>query len=305
MEKISTLALIWLVAALTACAPLRPPQEVSERLSRALQSADRYAAEGKKPEAFQLVSAVSAIDPEHEGLARFGDALTGEQQLFDRPFLGSNKSLRPVTQRSTAAKILLYFPDRVLDLMDVVSVSAHVGPGAFIDVHATRAVQTAAGLRSVAGVGLHEGRSIGLQTKAEAGLTVLAVGGLATSGATVGTSGVQSGSDGIFGLHSPKDKLYQEFRDYWALGASATVGLVGFDFDVHPVQLVDFLAGWLTIDFLHDDFAKTRGLKMANHDKAILTELADMRRSKKTMKAYTASKESGKPAEVAVNAEKQ
>jgi hypothetical protein len=278
------------LAVLCACAPLRSPQEVSDRLSQALISAKRYAELGQQAEAIQLVHAVEKVDPEYPGLAEVRASLTGGEDLSAKPLLGSNKSMRPKAERSVAARVALYLPDRILDLLDVVSFEAHFGPGAFADVHATRGLQAAAGLRSVAGLGLHEHRSLGLQTKAEAGVNALAVGGLATAGATVGTSGVQTGSDGILGFHSPTDELYQEYRDYWAVGASVTTVLVGAEVDFHPVQVVDFLAGLLTIDFLNDDFATTRGLQMSDLDQALLVELADIKKSKKSLNAYGESK---------------
>ena len=92
--------------------------------------------------------------------------------------------------------------------------------------------------------------------------------------------------DSLVGMHHPSDRLYQEIRDYWAVGASATVGAVGFEADVHLLQIVDFLAGWVGIDFLHDDFAHTRALRFDATEPKLLAELSGVRQSRESLEAY-------------------
>ncbi len=201
-----------------------------------------------------------------------------------------NRKLRPHVDRSPLARAALYLPDRILDLMDVVTVGVHVGPGAFVDVHATRAVQASGGARSTGGVGLHEGRSLGTKGQAEAGLTVIALGAQTYAGGLVGTSGAASVVDSLAGMHQPSDRLYQEIRDYWAVGASATVGAVGFEADVHLLQIADFLTGWVGIDYLHDDFAHTRALRFDEPEPKLLAELSGVRQSRESQRAYREAK---------------
>lgn len=176
------------------------------------------------------------------------------------PMLGSNVANREPVERSMLAKTLLYLPDRLLDLGDIISFDVHVGIGALVNVHLTRAIQSGAGMREVLGFGWHTRRSLGFQNQGDVNFFMPFVGMEAAHVGQVGTSGIDSASDGSIGIIGPSDPLYQEYRDYWAVGAQATVGIVGVDFDFHPVQFVDFLLGWVTIDFLNDDFARTRGI---------------------------------------------
>ncbi len=176
------------------------------------------------------------------------------------PMLGSNVANREPVERSVFVQALLYLPDRILDLGDVFSFDVHVGIGALANVHVTRAMQSGAGVREVLGFGWHERRSLGFRNQGDANIFIPILGMEAAHVSQIGTSGIDSVADGTLGLIGPSDPLYQEYRDYWAVGAQVTAGVIGVDFDFHPVQFADFLLGWTTFDFLNDDFASTRGI---------------------------------------------
>ncbi len=84
----------------------------------------------------------------------------------------------------------------------------------------------------------------------------------------------------MVGLHRPSNEIYQTFRDYWAVGFGLTAGLAGMDFDLHPVQLVDFLLGVLFIDFASDDYGTTRGMQFDRLDWELMRSLHGIERSK-------------------------
>jgi hypothetical protein len=178
----------------------------------------------------------------------------------------------------------------MLDLLDIATFDVHLGMGGFIDVHFTRAVQLVGGVRTTGGVGLHEQRSLGLKSQAEAGLAVLMAGAHSYGGGLIGTSGAKGASSSTVGLHRPGDPVYQQLRDYWAIGASATAGLVGLEAELHPLQIVDFLAGWFAIDLLRDDFAHTRALKLRAVDRELIAELWRTKGSRSRMLAYQDAK---------------
>ena len=129
-----------------------------------------------------------------------------------------NRKLRPSVRRPLWARLLLFLPDRVLDLLDVVTFDVHFGLGAFADVHATRAIQASAGARTTGGLGLHDHRSLGMKSQAEAGVSAILLGAQSYSGGLVGTSGALGAAGSSVGLHEPTDPLYQSFRDYWGVG---------------------------------------------------------------------------------------
>jgi len=288
--RIPLLLILLLSLALSACSTARSPQEVNFRLKNAYTAAQAHAEAGQQPEALQMIYAIENIDPDYEGVGDLKAEMAKSTNLFNKPVLGSNRALRPQVDRTIPERILLYLPDRICDLLDIVSFDVHLGAGAYGDIHATRAIQAAGGFRSVGGLGLHEHRSLGVQSKAEAGVTVVAVGALATVGATLGTSGIQTSRDSILGLHKTTDPYYQQYRDYWAIGASVTAGIAGVEFDFHPVQVVDFVAGIFTFDLLNDDFARTRGLDLSRRDKDTLLHLIEIAKSEESISAYLADK---------------
>ena len=99
------------------------------------------------------------------------------------------------------------------------------------------------------------------------------------------------------GAHRPSDPLYEDLRDYWALGASATAGIVGAEVDFHPLQLADFLVGILGVDFLNDDLAYTRSLELDDIESKLVAELRRVGGSADELAAYAEAKRLGGLAE--------
>lgn len=261
-----------------ACASVPPtPEEIDATLDRGVAAARAHLAAGRDAEATILLGAVQRVDPAYPPAQALEARIVSPSIGWnDRPCLGSNVAQRPLVKRSRFARILLYLPDRMLDLLDVVSFDIHFGWGAHANLHLTRALQAGAGMRTVSGIGWHDHRSLGAQMQGSTELTVLALGGLAWSGELVGTSGVRATSDGIAGLHDPGDPLYQEMRDYYAVGVELTAAILGVEVDLHPVDLADFVVGWGGMDIQRDDFATTRGLDLYEADEALLRLLGSL-----------------------------
>ncbi len=262
-----------------------------------MSAASSRHAEGLHAEAAVMLDAVEGVDDQYPGLTELQESIDPAiRASMQRGPLGMNSKLRPGVKRSGVVRVLLYLPDRILDLMDVATVGVHFGPGVFLDSHLTRGLQASGGFRSTGGLGLHEHRSLGFKAQAEAGLTVVAVGAQSYGGTLLGTSGVKGSADSMLGLHSPSARLYQDFRDYWAIGASATAAFIGFEFDLHPVQLVDLLAGFVGVDFLNDDLGRTRSLELDAVEPTLLAEMWKVQRSRSALEAYRAARDSESPA---------
>ncbi len=261
-----------------ACAIAPPtPEELDATLDRGVAAARAHHAAGRDTEALILLGAVQRVDPVYPPAQALKARIVSPSIGWkDRPRLGSNVAQRPSVERSLFARTLLYLPDRMLDLLDVVSFDLHFGWGAHANLHLTRALQAGAGMRTVSGIGWHDHRSLGAKLQGSSELTVLALGGLAWSGELVGTSGVRATSDGIAGLHDPGDRLYQEMRDYYAVGLELTAAILGVEVDLHPVDLADFVVGWGGMDIQRDDFATTRGLDLNEADEALLRLLGSL-----------------------------
>lgn len=282
------------VPMLGGCATTQSPDRVKSTLDDAVDAARAHHEAGNDVEAAQLLESALRLDPERTDAQELRAALSPDiESLFAHPWLGSNFARRPAIERSTTAKVLLYLPDRILDLLDIMSIDVHVGTGLYINYHMTRALQAGIGFRGTGGLGWHDHRSLGGLGQAESGIVLVALGAQAFAGSMAGTSGVRSTADSMAGLHEPSDRIYQEFRDYWAIGESVTILLFGLEWDLHPVELADFFLGWATIDILNDDFAHTRSLDLSSAEYSLIEQLSAMERSEETMAGYRGMQEPG------------
>jgi hypothetical protein len=269
--------------ALAACSSPPPSQErIQSLLSGGIKLANDKLDQGLAPEASNLLHSVERVDPQFSGVSELREKLGDDADIFAvRGPLGVNRRRRVERDTNVLVRLLLWAPNRVFDLLDVVTFDVHLGLGAYANLHVTRALQAGAGFRGIFGVGAHDQRIVGLNTEADAGVVVLALGTETVSGSAFGVpGGVATGADTMAGLHKPSNEIYQTFRDYWAVGFGATAGLVGANVDLHPVQLVDFLLGVIFIDFARDDYGTTRGMHFDRLDWELMRSLHDIERSK-------------------------
>lgn len=297
------IALFFIVLTIVGCGANYRAVEVASIIEDAEEAALRHESNGDLPEAALLCSLILEIDPDREEASRIYSE--NQKAVPNKGWLGANVSLRPNGKRSVWKKVLLYLPDRVLDLLDVISLDLHLGPGLYTDVYVTRALQSTIGARAISGIGWNEDRSLGVRTSAETGVNVLPIGAWTMAGTRAGTGGVQIGKYGVAGIHNPMDEVYQEFTDYYAIGSSVTLIFFGVEANVHPIQIPDFIVGIFFIDFLRDDFAHTRSLRFSRTEKQRISELLRINRSKSSVNEYqnsdyamkNAAKDSPEPAE--------
>jgi len=128
---------------------------------------------------------------------------------------------------------LLYIPDRVLDLLDIVRVRVRVGPGLAVGARATKYVQGYVGSYASVFAGL-PGPRLRQTPKLPVGLE-------SQTGATV--SVVDATVDGGLGPdYSPSE-----------FGLGVHLGIIGFDLGIDPVEIADLVVGLATIDIRDDD----------------------------------------------------
>jgi len=255
---------------LAACTSPLTGAEVDVALHQTLAAARGHHEAGRDAEAARLLQAITQVDAEYPGLTDLDDEVPTFANMEHPGALGNNLRPRERVDSGVFARIAWYLPDRVLDLLDIFSFDVHIGVGALANVHVTRAFQFGAGFRSVGGVGWHDMRNLGVRTQAEAGFNLLAFGTQAVSAMQAGTSGVTGGAWDLAGFHGPRDDIYRDDRDYWAIGAQVTAAVAGVDVDVHPVEIFDGLVGFFLFDPLHDDFATTEGLDLSDTDERFL-----------------------------------
>jgi hypothetical protein len=152
--------------------------------------------------------------------------------------LGPVLALAPAAQaqgtRNEESTALLYLPNRLFDLLDIVRLRVRVGPGFAFGVRATEAVDAQAGLYTSVFAGVP-----GPRDRRRANLPV----GLENyAGAEI--SGAAGRSDR--GLTAPNYGTLE-------LGAGFQAGLIGLDVGVDPGELIDFLTGFFLVELVEDD----------------------------------------------------
>ncbi len=171
--------------------------------------------------ALGLSAAPGFADPDHDHhhAHEHHDHDRDEDEARDRP--------GPIHQ------IVFWIPNRVLDLFDVVRARVRLGPGIAVGARATELVDVYLGSYTSVYVGLPGPRGRRVPR--------LPVG-------VEGNHGIEvSVADGTTGFGFAPDYGPAE------IGAGAQVALVGFDLGIEPLELVDFVVGFVGIDLREDD----------------------------------------------------
>ncbi|MAE96739.1 MAG: hypothetical protein CL910_18990 [Deltaproteobacteria bacterium] len=136
-------------------------------------------------------------------------------------------------ERSTLHEVILYVPNRVLDLLDVVRARVRIGPGIAVGVRATQVVDLFIGSYNSLYVGLPGPRGrrlprspIGVEDNHGVEVSII-------DGAT---------GFGFAPEYGPAE-----------VGAGAQVALGGIDLGVEPWEAIDLIAGFFMIDLRDDD----------------------------------------------------
>jgi hypothetical protein len=137
-------------------------------------------------------------------------------------------------ERERMNPVLMYLPNRLFDLFDMVRLRARVGPGFALSARATEALDATLGGYTSIYVGLpgprHEPRipwPLGIENFA--GVEVSVVG-------------------------SSEEDPYEPKFGNLEVGAGTHLLLVGLDVGVDPGEVVDFVLGLVTVDFKKDDY---------------------------------------------------
>ncbi|RMD79791.1 MAG: hypothetical protein D6820_07695 [Lentisphaerae bacterium] len=262
-----------------------PPKEVEKTLALSMVQAQKHLQAGNQAEASYLLNGVRQIDSEYPGIDKVLSQIDPRYR-YRKSARGINLAWRVPVKRHFFTRLLLYIPDRIFDALDIVTADVNIGPGVYAEGHVTRMLQVGGGGKATLGIGLHTQRSLGLENLDAGGIHLLLFGMEGAWMAKVGTSGVFSGGAGNVGIQGPKDEIYQKVYDYWGIGGSVNAGLVGAKVEFHPLQLFDFILGFIGVDFLHDDFAHSRGLRFSERDITLLKKMSRYAASRETLRRY-------------------
>ena len=155
--------------------------------------------------------------------------------------------------------VLLYIPNRLLDLTDIVSLYVagpllpHLTTGYPLHVNArvTRAAQVGFGItENTVCLGKRYKHHLIPWVKSTQEVSL----GPLTSCRFIPASGNERIEFAKVGILTPADKPFAEgLMDYWSVGAEAALLPVGAGAEVHPVEIVDFILGLFLVDVGKDD----------------------------------------------------
>jgi hypothetical protein len=148
-----------------------------------------------------------------------------------------------------------YFLSRWYDLVDIVDFSFGAGPGLMVNVHATKLCQAMGGWSDAYRIGFR-GRSAGIwrEKRKEVGVSLLYYQKVQRERIT---GWVESFRTEKMDLDTSTVYANNNDRSFFGVGATIQAGIL-VDVNVRPIQAVDFVLGWLTVDVLEDDSGKPR-----------------------------------------------
>ena len=152
-------------------------------------------------------------------------------------------------------KVTLYFPNRVLDLLDVFTLNLGVGLTAHASLRATHELDIGGGFSATAQMIKDHNRQYGFARRN---------GYYSAAGPFVATDMERSPAFLLAkqywwdkdGLVTPSDEEFLpkegEF-DFWEIGGSLGLGVIEADVSIHPVEILDAVLGFIFIDICDDD----------------------------------------------------
>jgi hypothetical protein len=161
------------------------------------------------------------------------------------------------TQAQVLDKIALYIPNRIVDTMDIFSISLAFGPTARGEVWCTRPFAFGAGTGILAKVakGYNRQYGCGLESGSETNFAPI------TSEAKQVVDSVGSMKDydvyytGAPNINERVYNFHEGARDYYSIGMTGGLALFEVSGEFHPVEIADFFSGFLFIDLKGDDFS--------------------------------------------------
>lgn len=189
--------------------------------------------------------------------------VTADDGSQNQPMITSAPSpqANPTVQKGGPAKdtwgnkLLLYFPNRFVDMADMVDVDAGFGPTVKAKLWATRYMAFGGGIGGSAKIikGYNRQYGAGLESGWNASFMMLSA---ENTEMTETTRDVQQYFNYYSGVPSLDNSVYNFWKgpkDMFAIGGEgALFGELGAE--VHPFEIVDFTAGWLFLDPKGDDF---------------------------------------------------
>ena len=179
---------------------------------------------------------------------RLAAILIGFAMLF-----GASTSVH--AQSQWLDKVTLYFPNRVLDLLDSFSLNIGLGLTAHASLRATHAAEIGGGFSATAQMIKDHNRQYGFARRNGfySGIGPLVAADMECRPAYLLVKEYYWDKDGLV---SPSDEHFlpkEGVVDFWEIGGSLGAAVIEADVSIHPVEILDALLGFFFIDISDDD----------------------------------------------------
>lgn len=162
----------------------------------------------------------------------------------------------PLLHAQWVDKMTLYFPNRILDLMDTFTLNIGGGPTAHAELYATHSCKAGGGITYTWRLMKDFNRQYGYAAQNGWGLYFpeFISEDLERRPASSLVKEFWQHSDGE--MPSPSNPVFDPVegaRDYWEIGGSLGAAIIDVDVSIHPVELLDAVLGFFFIDIRNDD----------------------------------------------------
>ena len=152
-------------------------------------------------------------------------------------------------------KVTLYFPNRILDILDVFSLNIGVGLTAHASLRATHEVEIGGGFSATAQMIKDQNRQYGFARRngVYSGVGPIVATNMERRPAYLLAKEFWWDKDGLV---SPDDEIFlpkEGAFDFWEIGGSLGLGVIEADVSIHPVEILDAVLGFFFIDITDDD----------------------------------------------------
>ena len=152
-------------------------------------------------------------------------------------------------------KVTLYFPNRILDILDVFSLNLGVGLTAHASLRATHEAEIGGGFSATAQMIKDQNRQYGFARRngVYSGIGPIVATNMERRPAFLLAKEYWWDQDGLV---TPSDEIFlpkEGAFDFWEIGGSLGLGVIEADVSIHPVEILDAVLGFFFIDITDDD----------------------------------------------------
>ena len=152
-------------------------------------------------------------------------------------------------------KVTLYFPNRILDVLDVFSLNLGVGLTAHASLRATHEAEIGGGFSATAQMIKDQNRQYGFARRngVYSGIGPIVATNMERRPAFLLAKEYWWDQDGLV---TPSDEIFlpkEGAFDFWEIGGSLGLGVIEADVSIHPVEILDAVLGFFFIDITDDD----------------------------------------------------